>query len=31
MLWLAGLVLLGSCVLMFYSYVPIVVRLLVGS
>ena len=30
-LWLAGLVLLGSCVLMFYFYVPFVVRLLVGA
>ena len=29
--WLAGLVLLGSCVLMFYFYVPFVVRLLVGA
>ena len=31
MLWLVGLVLLGSCVLMFYFYVPFVVRLSVGT
>ena len=30
-LWLVGLVLLGSCVLMFYFYVPFVVRLPVGT
>ena len=28
-MWLAGLVLLGSCVLVFYFYAPLVVRLLV--
>ena len=30
-LWLAGLVLLGSCVLVFYFYVPLAVRMLVGA